>query len=103
MTFPNSVTTAPTSPIRAGEFLYKGRWQIKGYYKDPEATAGLLDEDGYIKTGDIVELVGPDRIKIIDRRKDVIKLSQAEYVAVGPLGTVFESGSPLIKQMFYRR
>ena len=87
-------------PNPRGEFLYKGRWQIKGYYKDPEATAGLLDEDGYIKTGDIVELVGPDRIKIIDRRKDVIKLSQAEYVAVGPLGTVFESGSPLIKQIF---
>ncbi|NKI15917.1 AMP-binding protein [Spongiibacter sp. KMU-166] len=87
-------------PNPRGEFVFKGRWQIKGYYKDPEATAGLLDEDGYIKTGDIVELIGPDQIKIIDRRKDVIKLSQAEYVAVGPLGTVFESGSPLIKQIF---
>ncbi len=87
-------------PNPRGELLFKGRWQIKGYYKDPKATAGLLDEDGYIQTGDIVELIGPDQIKIIDRRKDVIKLSQAEYVAVGPLGTVFESGSPVIKQIF---
>ncbi|CAA0081762.1 Carboxylic acid reductase [Zhongshania aliphaticivorans] len=87
-------------PNPRGELVFKGRWQIKGYYKDSEATAGLLDEDGYIQTGDIVELIGPDRIKIIDRRKDVIKLSQAEYVAVGPLGTVFESGSPVIKQIF---
>ena len=87
-------------PNPRGELLFKGRFQIKGYYNDPEATAGLLDEEGFIKTGDVVELIGPDRIQVIDRRKDVIKLSQAEYVAVGPLGTVFESGSAVIKQIF---
>ncbi|MEZ5372953.1 MAG: thioester reductase domain-containing protein [Microthrixaceae bacterium] len=87
-------------PNPRGELCYKTRTQIKGYYKDPEATADLLTDDGYIATGDIVELIGPDTIAIIDRRKDVIKLSQAEYVAVGPLAATFEGASPAIHQMY---
>jgi len=87
-------------PYPRGEFCFKARGQISGYYKAPEVTAELYDEDGYSLTGDIVEERGPDRIVVIDRRKDVLKLSQGEYVAVGTLGTVFEAGSPVIKQIY---
>jgi len=87
-------------PYPRGEFCFKARGQIAGYYKAPEVTAELFDEDGYSLTGDIVEERGPDRIVVIDRRKDVLKLSQGEYVAVGTLGTVFEAGSPVIKQIY---
>ncbi|MGB0906949.1 MAG: thioester reductase domain-containing protein [Maricaulaceae bacterium] len=87
-------------PFPRGELCFKGRNQIKGFYKDPEATKNLLTDDGFIITGDIVEERKPDQIVIVDRRKDVVKLSQGEYVAVGPLGAVFEGGSPYIKQIY---
>ena len=87
-------------PFPRGELCVKTKFGVKEYYKQPKATAGLLDEDGYNLTGDIVEERGSDQIVIIDRRKDVLKLSQGEYVAVGTLGTVFEAGSAVIKQIY---
>ena len=87
-------------PYPRGELCYKSRFATKGYYKDPEATAALFDEDGFTLTGDIVEERGPDHVVLIDRRKDCRKLSQGEYVAVGPLGTLFEAGSAAIEQIY---
>ena len=87
-------------PYPRGEFCVKTKFGIKEYYKQPEATAGLKDAEGYQLTGDIVEERAPDHVVIIDRRKDVLKLSQGEYVAVGPLGKVFEGGSALVHQIY---
>jgi len=87
-------------PHPRGEFCVKTRFGIREYYKQPEATAQLFDEDGYNRTGDIVEELGPDRISIIDRRKSILKLSQGEYVALGPLGKKFEGDSALFNQIF---
>ena len=87
-------------PHPRGEFCYKSQYQIKGYYKDEAATAGLMDEEGFIRTGDIVEEIAPDHIALIDRRQDVLKLSQGEYVAVGPLAATFEAGSDVINQIY---
>ncbi len=87
-------------PYPRGELCYKSEVGVTGYYKDPEATAGLFDEDGFSVTGDIVEERGPGEIVVIDRRKDVLKLSQGEYVALGKLQSQFESGSAAIKQIF---
>ena len=87
-------------PYPRGEFCYKAQSTIAGYYKQPEATSGLFDEDGFVCTGDIAEERGPDQIAIIDRRKDVTKLSQGEYVALGRLGTIYESKSSLIHQIY---
>ena len=87
-------------PYPRGELCFKTKGQIKGYLKDPEATAGLLDDEGFICSGDIVEERAHDYVVVIDRRKDVLKLAQAEYVAVGPLAAIYEADSPLIKQMY---
>jgi fatty acid CoA ligase FadD9 len=87
-------------PYPRGELCFKTHYQIRGYYKAPEADASLFDEDGYVCSGDIVEEQAPDYVVLIDRRKDVLKLSQGEYVAIGPLGTLFEAGSALIKQIY---
>ena len=87
-------------PFPRGELCIKSRWGITGYYKQPEATKGLFDEEGFSLTGDIVEERKPDHLVVIDRRKDVLKLSQGEYVAVGTLGTVFEAESAVIKQIY---
>ena len=52
-----------------------------GYYKDPEYTAEVIDEEGWFHTGDIGELVGGKFLKITDRKKDIFKLSAGKYVA----------------------
>ena len=71
-----------------------------GYFKRPDATAAMFDEDGYLLTGDIMEERGPDHVVYIDRRNDVLKLSQGEYVAIGALGTTFENGTRVIHQIY---
>ena len=87
-------------PYPRGELLVKSSLAIPGYFKRPEATANLWEADGFQRTGDIMEERAPDELYYIDRRNDVLKLSQAEFVAVGPLGAAFEGGSPAIKQIY---
>ncbi|MEV0775957.1 carboxylic acid reductase [Streptomyces sp. NPDC050428] len=86
------------TPHPRGELLLKADG-IPGYYKRPELTAELFDEDGYYRTGDIVAELGPRRIAVVDRRKSVLKLSQGEYVAIGRLESVF-AACPLVRQIF---
>ena len=87
-------------PYPRGELLLKSRLAIKGYYKRPDATAAVFDEEGWLHTGDIVEERESDRVVWIGRRNNVIKLSQAEYVALGPLEATFLAHSALIRQIF---
>jgi fatty acid CoA ligase FadD9 len=87
-------------PYPRGELLVKTQLMIHGYFKRPEATAAIFDSDGYLITGDIMEERGPDHIVWVDRRNNVIKLSQAEYVAIGPLEVTYLSGSNLIQHIY---
>ncbi|MER6349197.1 carboxylic acid reductase [Streptomyces sp. NPDC001532] len=87
------------TPHPRGELLLKTDAIIPGYYKQPELSAELFDEDGYYRTGDIVAELEPDRIAIVDRRKNVLKLSQGEFVATSRLEAVF-AASPLVRQIF---
>lgn len=86
-------------PHPRGELLVKASTQIPGYYKRPEVTAEIFDEDGFYKTGDIVAELGPDELVYVDRRNNVLKLSQGEFVTVAHLEAVY-AGSPLIRQIF---
>ena len=70
-----------------------------GYYKRPEVTAEVFDPDGYYRTGDIMAEVGPDQLAYLDRRNNVQKLSQGEFVTVSKLEAVF-GDSPLVGQIY---
>lgn len=86
-------------PHPRGELLLKTDAAIPGYYKQPELSATIFDEDGYYKTGDIVAEVAPDKLEILDRRNSVLKLSQGEFVATPSLEATFGT-SPLVRQVF---
>nr|MDT0525217.1 AMP-binding protein [Streptomyces sp. DSM 41633] len=55
-------------PHPRGELLVKSEQMFPGYYKRPEITAEMFDEDGYYRTGDIVAELGPDHVEYLDRR-----------------------------------
>jgi fatty acid CoA ligase FadD9 len=86
-------------PHPRGELLVKSEQLFPGYYKRPEVTAEVFDADGYYRTGDIVAELGPDQVRYVDRRNNVLKLSQGEFVAVSKLEAVFND-SPLVRQIY---
>src|SRR5271157_1904169 len=86
-------------PYPRGELLLKTENMFPGYYKRPEVTAGVFDPDGYYRTGDVVAEVSPDRLVYVDRRNNVLKLAQGEFVTVAKLEAVFGS-SPLVRQIY---
>jgi fatty acid CoA ligase FadD9 len=87
-------------PYPRGELLVKTLRMVPGYYRNPEATRETFDEAGFFRTGDVVEQRGPDEFVWIDRKKNVLKLAQGEFVSVSRLEELFVAGSPFIGQMF---
>lgn len=87
-------------PHPRGELLVKTHTVMQGYYKNPKATASVFTDDGYYKTGDVMAQVGPDELIYVDRRNNVQKLAQGEFVAIAQLETTYTNGDPLIYQAF---
>lgn len=86
-------------PHPRGELAVKSARFMAGYYKRPDLTATMFDADGFYKTGDVMAQVGPDQLRYLDRRNNVIKLSQGEFVAVSRLEALY-STSPLLQQIY---
>jgi fatty acid CoA ligase FadD9 len=86
-------------PHPRGELLVKSDMLFPGYYKRPEVTAEVFDADGFYRTGDVVAELGPDQVKYVDRRNNVLKLSQGEFVTVSKLEAAF-GDSPLVHQIY---
>jgi long-chain acyl-CoA synthetase len=80
------------TPTPRGEILVRGANVIQGYYKNPEKTAETFDSEGWLHSGDIgMVMPGSNALKIIDRRKNIFKLSQGEYVAPDKLEQVYKT------------
>ncbi|WP_101951135.1 carboxylic acid reductase [Mycobacterium sp. 3519A] len=86
-------------PHPRGELLIKSTDVIPGYYQRPEVTAEVFDADGWYHTGDVMAELGPDQLRYVDRRNNVIKLSQGEFVTVSTLEAAY-SGHPAIRQIY---
>jgi long-chain acyl-CoA synthetase len=81
-----------------GEILVKGPNVMKGYYKQPEKTAEVIDSDGWFHTGDIGCMIDGEFLKITDRKKEMFKTSGGKYVAPQVLENKFKE-SKFIEQL----
>ncbi len=69
----------------SGELRVKSPCLMKGYYKEPELTAEMFDEEGYLKTGDIGEVDSEGFLTITGRVKDQFKTDKGKYISPTPI------------------
>lgn len=69
----------------AGEVLVRAVSNMSGYYKQPELTADVLSEDGWLRTGDVGEIDAKGRLRITGRVKEIFKTEKGKYVAPAPI------------------
>lgn len=87
-------------PNPRGELLLRGPCVFGEYYKNPEESQKSIEADGWFHSGDIAEIDSMGRVKIIDRKKNVLKLAQGEYISPERIENVFLGNTNLAASAF---
>lgn len=82
-----------------GEVLLRGPGIMRGYHRLPDKTAETLVAEGWLATGDIGELDERGRLKITDRKKDLVKTSGGKYIAPTAIEAALKAECPLLSQV----
>ncbi|PFH62007.1 hypothetical protein XA68_15549 [Ophiocordyceps unilateralis] len=92
--------TVQDKPNPRGELLVRGTSLFREYFKNPEETAKTIDADGWFHTGDIAEVDSMGRFKIIDRKKNVLKLAHGEYISPERIENVYLGSTSLVSSAY---
>lgn len=91
--FPDAGYYATNKPNPQGEIWIRGDSVMSGYYQNEKETAEALTADGWFKTGDIGEWDKNGHLKIIDRKKNLVKTQNGEYIALEKLESVYRAAT----------
>ncbi|KAL2120416.1 hypothetical protein VTJ04DRAFT_4443 [Mycothermus thermophilus] len=89
--FPDAGYFATNKPNPQGEIWLRGPTVLKGYYDNEAETAAAITADGWFKTGDIGEWDKNGHLKLIDRKKNLVKTLNGEYIALEKLESIYRS------------
>ncbi|KAK0551234.1 long-chain fatty acid-CoA ligase [Tilletia horrida] len=74
-----------------GEILIRGPAVTKGYFKRDDVTKETFTQDGWLQTGDVGQWNKDGTLSVIDRKKNLVKLSGGEYIAIERLESTYKS------------
>ncbi|KAK1596281.1 AMP-binding enzyme [Colletotrichum navitas] len=84
---------ATNKPNPQGEVWIRGPSVLEEYYENPKETKEALTEDGWFKTGDIGEFDSNGHLKLIDRKKNLVKTLNGEYIALEKLESIYRAAT----------
>ena len=82
-----------------GEFLVRGPLVMRGYRKEPAKTAGAIDADGWLHTGDIIEVDDEGYLRIIDRKKELIINAAGKNMSPANIENTVLAACPMVGVM----
>jgi long-chain acyl-CoA synthetase len=89
--FPDAGYLASNKPHPQGEIWIRGPSVMAGYHDNAKETDEAISPDGWLRTGDIGEFNGAGHLRIIDRKKNLVKSLNGEYIAIEKLESVYRS------------
>jgi len=82
--------TSQDKPNPRGEILVRGLNVTNGYFNNEDSTKEVYIEGGWFATGDVGELLPNGTMKVIDRKKNLVKLAAGEYIALERLESLYK-------------
>jgi long-chain acyl-CoA synthetase len=86
--------------LSAGEILVRDPNVFHGYYKEPELTKSAFT-DGWFCTGDIGQMTEHGTIRIVEQVKQLVKLSQGEYISITHLTDIYKTAKEVLNIYLY--